>query len=244
MDRKSREKEMASVLLSSLCMSPEDVVLGFHLLIESTEDATLDNLAIVEDLTMFFARSVVDEVITPSDLEAMEEEASRGMTGGSTGMLALRNVQALLGAKLSAEWILRCWGSGGSGKAGWELDDVKDKIGKLLQEYDYGSDIREACRCIKELGMPFFHHEVVKKALVAIMEKKGKDERLWGLLAECYGRGLITPNQMTKGLERLASCVDDLALDVPDAGKQFCCYVERTKKGGLLDASFPNGVCS
>uniref|UniRef100_A0A0D9VRC8 MI domain-containing protein n=1 Tax=Leersia perrieri TaxID=77586 RepID=A0A0D9VRC8_9ORYZ len=244
MDRKSREKEMASVLLSSLCMPPDDVVSGFHLLIEAAEDAALDNPAIVEDLTMFFARSVVDEVIAPSDLEAMEEEeAARGNTG-KRGILALRNARALLGAKLSAERILRCWGGGGTGKAGWELDDVKDKIGKLLQEYDCGGDIREACRCIKELGMPFFHHEVVKKALVAIMEKRGKDERMWGLLAECYGRGLITPNQMTKGFERVAGCVDDLALDVPDAGKQFCCYVERAKKGGWLDASFPNGVCS
>ncbi|XP_006649650.1 MA3 DOMAIN-CONTAINING TRANSLATION REGULATORY FACTOR 2 [Oryza brachyantha] len=244
MDRKSREKEMASVLLSSLCMPPGDVVSGFQLLIESAEDAALDNPAIVEDLTMFFARSVVDEVIAPSDLEAMEEEAGRGKSGVSTGMLALRNARALLSAKLSAERILRCWGGGGTGKPGWELDEVKDKIGNLLQEYDCGGDIREACRCIMELGMPFFHHEVVKKALVAIMEKRGKDERLWGLLAECYGRGLITPNQMTKGFERVAGCVDDLALDVPDAGKQFRCYVERAKKGGWLDASFPNGVCS
>ncbi|CAN6320901.1 unnamed protein product [Urochloa humidicola] len=253
MDRKSREKEMASVLLSSLCMPPEDVVAGFHLLIDAAEDAALDNPAIVEDLAMFFARSVVDEVIPPSDLEAMEEDASGVKADGSTGMLALRNARAMLGAKLSAERILRCWGGGGSGKAGWELAEVKDKIGRLLQEYDCGGDTREACRCIKDLGMPFFHHEVVKKALVAIIEKRGKDERLWGLLSECYGRGLITPNQMTKGFDRVADCVDDLALDVPDAGKQLGCCVERAKKEGWLDASFSvarpgepvaNGVCS
>ncbi|CAN6285143.1 unnamed protein product [Urochloa humidicola] len=253
MDRKSREKEMASVLLSSLCMPPEDVVAGFHLLIDAAEDAALDNPAIVEDLAMFFARSVVDEVIAPSDLEAMEEDASGVKADGSTGMLALRNARAMLGAKLSAERILRCWGGGGSGKAGWELAEVKDKIGRLLQEYDCGGDTREACRCIKDLGMPFFHHEVVKKALVAIIEKRGKDGRLWGLLSECYGRGLITPNQMTKGFDRVADCVEDLALDVPDAGKQLGCCVERAKKEGWLDASFSvarpgepvaNGVCS
>ncbi|CAL4929854.1 unnamed protein product [Urochloa decumbens] len=254
MDRKSREKEMASVLLSSLCMPPAHVVAGFHLLIDAAEDAALDNPAIVEDLTMFFARSVVDEVIAPSDLEAMEEDASGVKADGSAGMLALRNARALLGAKLSAERILRCWGGGGSGKAGWELDEVKEKIGRLLQEYDCGGDTREACRCIKDLGLPFFHHEVVKKALVAIIEKRGKDERLWGLLSECYGRGLITPNQMTKGFDRVADCIDDLALDVPDAGKQLGCCVERAKKEGWLDASFSvarpgsppvaNGVCS
>lgn len=115
---------------------------------------------------------------------------------------------------------------------------MKDKIGKLLQEYDCGGGVREACRCIKELGMPFFHHEVVKKVLVAIIEKRGMDERLWGLLGECYGRGLITPNQMTKGFQRVADCIDDLALDVPDAGEQLGRCVERAKEGGWLDASF------
>ncbi|KAK3150902.1 hypothetical protein QOZ80_3AG0239210 [Eleusine coracana subsp. coracana] len=255
MDRKSREKEMASVLLSSLCMPAEDVVAGFHLLIEAAEDAALDNPAIVEDLTMFFARAVVDEVIAPSDLEAMEEEEAISCGKHAEGLLAIQNARALLAAKLSAERILRCWGGGGSGKAGWELHEVKDKIGRLLQEYDCGGDVREACRCIKDLGMPFFHHEVVKKALVAIIEKRGKEhERLWGLLADCYGRGLITPNQMTKGFERVADCIDDLALDVPDAGRQFGCCVDQAKKSGWLDASFTiarpahpipcNGVCS
>lgn len=242
MDRKSREKEMASVLLSSLCMPPEDVVAGFHLLTDAAEDAALDNPTIVEDLTMFFARSVVDEVVAPSDLEAMEEDVSScgRHAEDSTGLLAIRNARALLGAKLSAERILRCWGGGGTGKAGWELHEVKNRVGRLLQEYDCGGDIREACRCIKDLGMPFFHHEVVKKALVAVIEKRGTPERdrLWGLLAECYGRGLITPNQMTKGFDRVADCIDDLALDVPDAGRQLACCVEQAKKSGWLDASF------
>ena len=51
-----------------------------------------------------------------------------------------------------------------------------DKIGKLLEEYESGGEIQEAFRCIKELGMPFFHHEVVKKALVSVMEKKNENE--------------------------------------------------------------------
>ncbi|KAG9447119.1 hypothetical protein H6P81_013247 [Aristolochia fimbriata] len=33
------------------------------------------------------------------------------------------------------------------------------------EEYDSGGDVKEAFSCIKELSMPFFHHEVVKKAL-------------------------------------------------------------------------------
>ncbi|XP_026656618.1 MA3 DOMAIN-CONTAINING TRANSLATION REGULATORY FACTOR 2 isoform X1 [Phoenix dactylifera] len=236
MDRKNREKEMASVLLSSLCFPADDIVTGFVLLIESAEDAALDIPAIVEDLAMFLARAVVDEVLAPLHLDEMGNQC-----GGpdSIGSKVLRLACSLLGARLSGERILRCWGGGGSNRTGWEINDVKDKIGKLLEEYDSGGDLREACRCIKELGMPFFHHEVVKKALVTVMEKK--NERLWGLLEECYSEGLITPNQMMKGFGRVADSIDDLVLDVPDVEKQFAVYVERAKKEGWLDPSFSTG---
>lgn len=233
MDRKNREKEMASVLLSSLCLPAEHVMTGFLLLIESAEDAALDIPAIVEDLAMFLARAVVDEVLAPFHLE---ELANHCEEPDSIGSKVLNLARSSLRARLSGERILRCWGGGGSSKTGWDIDDVKDKIRKLLEEYDSGGDVREACRCIKELGMPFFHHEVVKKALVNVMEKK--NDRMWGLLKVCYSMGLITPNQMMKGFRRVADCMDDLVLDVPDVEKQFKNYVERARQDGWVDPSF------
>ncbi|KAL6218258.1 hypothetical protein ACLB2K_011473 [Fragaria x ananassa] len=247
MDRKNREKEMASVLLSSLCFPADDVVNGFVMLIESADDTALDNPVVVEDLAMFLARSVVDEVLAPQHLE---EIGSQCVAPDSIGSKVLKMSKSLLKARLSGERILRCWGGGGSSRPGWAVEDVKDKIGKLLEEFESGGGVREACRCMKELGMPFFNHEVVKKALVTIMEKK--KERLWILLEECFGSGLITMNQMTKGFGRVAESLDDLALDVPDAQKQFAHYVERAKTAGWLDSSFcfnksghvtENGTC-
>ncbi|KAL5973817.1 MA3 DOMAIN-CONTAINING TRANSLATION REGULATORY FACTOR 2 [Asimina triloba] len=234
MDRKNREKEMASVLLSTLSFPADDVVNGFLMLIESAEDAALDIPGVVEDLAMFLARAIVDEVLAPLHLE----EIGCQCTGGpdSVGAKVLKMAGALLRARLSGERILRCWGGGGSSRTGWDFEDIKDKIGKLLEEYDSGGDLREARRCIKELGVPFFHHEIVKKSLVTVMENK--TERLWGLLGECHSVGLITTDQMGKGFERVAGCLDDLALDVPDAVLQYARYVERAKKAGWLDPSF------
>ncbi|KHN32821.1 Programmed cell death protein 4 [Glycine soja] len=233
MDRKNREKEMASVLLSSLCFPADDVVSGFVMLIESADDTALDNPVVVEDLAMFLARAVVDEVLAPQHLE---EIGTQCLGPGSVGSKVLRMTKSLLKARLAGERILRCWGGGGSSRSGWAFEDVKDMIGKLLEEYESGGEIREACRCMKELGMPFFHHEVVKKALVTTIEKK--NERLWGLLKECFESGLITMNQMVKGFGRVAESLDDLALDVPDAKIQFANYVERAKANGWLDNSF------
>lgn len=51
--------------------------------------------------------------------------------------------------------------------------------------------------------------------------------------------GLITPNQMMKGFGRVAECMDDLVLDVPDVEKQFKFNVERAKKEGWIDSCFP-----
>lgn len=247
MDRKNREKEMASVLLSSLYFLADDVVNGFVMLIESADDTALDNPVVVEDLAMFLARAVVDEVLAPQHLE---EIGSKFSGQDSVGSKVLRMAKSLLNAPRSGERILRCWGGGGGSRPGWAVEDVKDKVQKLLEEYESGGEVREAYRCIKELGMPFFHHEVVKKALVTVMEKK--NERLWGLLKECFDSGLITMYQMTKGFGRVQESLDDLALDVPDAEKQFSKYVERAKAAGWLDSTFcfsksthagENGAC-
>jgi hypothetical protein len=233
MDRKNREKEMASVLLSSLCFPSDDVVNGFIMLIESADDTALDNPVVVEDLAMFLARAVVDEVLAPRQLEEIGTQFSGPE---SIGRKVLQMAKSSLKARLSGERILRCWGGGRTGSPGWDIEDVKDKVGRLLEEFESGGDIGEACRCIKELSMPFFHHEVVKKALVAIIEKK--NERLWGLLDQCFSSGLITTCQMMKGFGRVAESLDDLALDVPDAEKQFKHYVERATLAGWLDSSF------
>ncbi|KAG9441646.1 hypothetical protein H6P81_017500 [Aristolochia fimbriata] len=228
MDRKNREKEMASVLLTSLCLPPEDVVNGFLLLIESAEDTALDIPVVVDDLAMFLARAVVDEVLAPQHLE---EIGSHCVDPNTVGSKAHKMAQSLLQARLAGERILRCWGGGGSSRPGWALEDVKDKITKLLEEYDSGGDVKEAFRCIKELSMPFFHHEVVKKALVLVMENK--NERLWGLLDECFSVGLITTSQMTKGFGRVAEAMDDLILDIPDVESQLDHYVGRAKAKGF-----------
>ncbi|KAJ0743140.1 putative programmed cell death protein [Helianthus annuus] len=43
---------------------------------------------------------------------------------------------------------------------------------KLLEEYEIGGVVGEACECIRYLGMSLFNHAVGNKALVVAMEKK------------------------------------------------------------------------
>ncbi|CAN6442307.1 unnamed protein product [Victoria cruziana] len=237
MERKNREKEMTSVLLSSLCFPADEVVSGFVQLIEVVEDTVLDVPVAVEDLALFIARAVVDEVLAPQQVEEIASQMTPDQE--AVGSRVLHMTRSLLAARLSGERILRCWGGGTSRGTGWAIEDVKDKIINLLEEYESGGDLAEACRCIREIGMPFFHHEVVKKALVMAMEKKQKQqERLWRLLDECYKIGIITSNQMAKGFSRVAECMEDLKLDVPDVEEKYDSHVKRAKAAGWLDDSF------
>jgi len=229
MDRKSREKEMASVLLSSLRLelfSTDDIIEGFVMLLQSAEDTALDIVDAPSELALFLARAVIDEVLIPLNLD----EISIKLRPNSSGSQTVQMARALLSARHSGERILRCWGGG----TGWAVEDTKDKITKLLEEYNTGGDLGEACRCIRDLGMPFFNHEVVKKALVMAMEKQN-DTSILVLLQECFGEGLITINQMTKGFARVKEGLDDLILDIPNAQEKFGEYVElATERGWLL----------
>ncbi|KAF8715119.1 hypothetical protein HU200_027673 [Digitaria exilis] len=229
MDRKNREKEMASVLLSSLSLelfSTEDIIKGFVMLLQSAEDTALDIVDAPSELALFLARAVIDEVLIPLNLDEIGSKLRPSSSGNQTVQMA----RALLSARHSGERILRCWGGG----TGWAVEDAKDKITKLLEEYNTGGDLAEACRCIRDLGMPFFNHEVVKKALVMAMEKQN-DASILALLQECFGEGLITINQMTKGFSRVKEGLDDLVLDIPNAQEKFGGYVElATERGWLL----------
>ncbi|KAL3677499.1 hypothetical protein R1sor_027447 [Riccia sorocarpa] len=232
MDRKHRDKEMASVLLSALyaeVIPIGQVIRAFVLLLESAEDTALDIPDAANVLTMFLARAVVDDILAPIHLDEIDEE----LMDDTLGREIVHNARAVLTARHAGERVLRCWGGGGSGLA---VEDTKDKIIKLLEEYAAGGDLGEACQCIRDLDMPFFHHEVVKKALVMAMEKK--NDRLLGLLQESANEGLITTNQMMKGYGRMADYLDDLSLDIPDAREKFASYVAQAKREGWLKASF------
>lgn len=230
MDRKNREKEMASVLLSALGMEipTVDILNGFIMLLESAEDTALDVLDASNELALFLARAVIDDVLAPLNLEEIRSKLPPNCSGSETVHMA----RSLVSARHAGERLLRCWGGG----TGWAVEDAKDKITKLLEEFESGGDLGEACQCIRDLGMPFFNHEVVKKALVMAMEKK--NDRLLDLLQECFGEGLITFNQMAKGFSRVKDGLDDLALDIPNAREKFTSYLEHAKNSGWLLPSF------
>ncbi|XXG88939.1 hypothetical protein AAC387_Pa12g1070 [Persea americana] len=231
MDRNNREKEMASIMLSTLhteIFSTEDIVNEFVMLL----DTALDILDASNELALFLGRAVIDDVLVPLNLEEINSKLSPNCSGSET----VHTVRSLLAARHAGERILSCWGGG----AGWAVEDAKDKISKLLDEYESGGVVGEACQCIRDLGMPFFNLAVVKKALVVAMEKKNNG--MLDLLQECFGEGLITINQMMKGFARIRDTLDNLAFYIPNVEEKFIFYVEHARKNGWLLPSFTSGT--
>lgn len=227
MDRKNKIREMASFLLSILTMkifTTEDVITGFTMLLDSIDDTALDIPDASDKLALFLARAVRDDVLAPVHLNLLNEKHSEDSTAGKTITLA-RN---LAFSPHAGERLERCWG--GSSDC---LQDVKEKIMKLLEEYQSGGDLDEACRCIRDIGMPFFNHEVVKKGLIMAMEKKS--DRMLDLLQECYDEGVISVTQLTEGFSRVRDVMDDLVLDIPKASEIFDRYVEHAKKHNWIN---------
>lgn len=74
LDRRDREREMVSVLLSSLypqVLSGDQLGQGFTRLLASVEDLVLDNPDAAHLISLFLGRIIVDEVLPPSFLTSV-----------------------------------------------------------------------------------------------------------------------------------------------------------------------------
>lgn len=223
LDHHDREKEMASVLLSALyadVIQPDQLAKGFANLLESVDDLILDIPDAVDILAVFLARAVVDDILPPAFLA----KAQKVLTKESKGLAVIQTAEkSYLLAPHHAEVIERKWG----GSTHTTVAEVQAKIVALLKEYVESGDKAEACRCIRELNVPFFHHEVVKKALVLAMEEKAAEAKIWALLQESAEEGLITSSQMSKGFTRISDSIHDLALDIPQAKEKLESFTAR-----------------
>ena len=62
----------------------------------------------------------------------------------------------------------------------------------LLKEYLVSSNYTEAAGCLRTLDVPHYHHEFVKRALLAAFEKPDQAPTLFSLLSKLTGTGQIS----------------------------------------------------
>ncbi|KAG8548496.1 hypothetical protein GDO81_025226 [Engystomops pustulosus] len=125
------------------------------------------------------------------------------------------------------------WGTGGGQQPVKKL--VKE-IDMLLKEYILSGDVSEAERCLQELEVPHFHHELVYEAILMVLEASGDTtyKMMLNLLECLWKSAVITLDQMKRGYDRIFQEIPDINLDVPHAYSVLERFVEDCFKAGII----------
>merc|ERR1712094_102545 len=107
-------------------------------------------------------------------------------------------------------------------------------IDQLLSEYLLSGDHIEAERCTKELASPHFHHELVKRAVVHVLDKNEEEQRKMSrLLTHLHGAEILQSSQLQQGFDKLRGLTDELVLDSPQAGQVIGLFVKLAESDGI-----------
>ena len=231
MERKPSQREMTSILLSDMygqILLQGDIASGFDLLLENLPDLILDTPDAATVLGNFIARAVADDCLPPKFVQSY-----KGKVECPHARASLEHADALLSMKHGLVRLDNVWGVGGG------MRPVKYLINQmhlLLKEYLCSGDSAEACRCLQELEVPHFHHELVYEALVMVIEDMREIamelmSKLFQVLASSV---IVTPDQMIRGFYRVYDEMPDICIDVPQAYTVLEKFVLKCQVAGFL----------
>ncbi|KAK9834580.1 hypothetical protein WJX74_005106 [Apatococcus lobatus] len=228
MDRRAREREQASLAVSALAaagLQESQLTIAFEELLLGLEDLELDVPDAEALLALFLARSLVDEALPPSALNAL----ARSLPSGCSALNVVQLTGAKLGARHAAERVQQCWKGSSRDPA-----ELKADMRALLKEYAQSNDRVEALHCLRDLGVPAFHHELVRQALMFIFQEPAAKPKMMNLLKAVADSGIVPQNQMQAAFARVKLEIEDIQLDCPGASEQFAACEEEAASQGWI----------
>lgn len=214
MEHKPSHREMTSVLLADLyghLLFEPHYAKGYDTLIKNLNELVLDTPEAPTILGNFIARSIADDCIPPKFLQGY-----KGKVDCEHAVVTLARSDSLLSMRHGLVRLDNVWGVGGGTRPVKYL--VKQMV-LLLEEFLSSSDIAEATRCLQELEVPHFHHELVYEAIVMAIEKMDMrtSSMMCQLLDSLHRAIIITPTQMRAGFLRVYEDMPQICVDVPPA---------------------------
>jgi programmed cell death protein 4 len=214
MDRHNPQREMISRLISDLysgVLSQQDIARGFDELLQCLDDLRLDTPDAHNLLGQFIARCVADDCLPPKFIMNY-----KGKVESDYVKSALEKAEVLLTMNHGIAHLDNIWGVGGGNRP---VKYLTNKIVDLLKEYVNSGDNKEAMKCLQELDVPHFHHELVYQAIDMAIEDSSERiiDMMVGLLDFLTKTNVITIDQFEKGARRLYHDINDINLDVPAA---------------------------
>ena len=168
MEKKNRDKERASVLLSAMTRvyGSEQFFEGFIRVLKSIDDLALDTPDVVPVVANFIARAMVDDVLPPSFIGLLPQ---RLVASSPRARQVVAAVQQLV-EKGGVQSMVHSWGAASKSS----VEELKASVKTLVDEYFVEREVQEAVRCVRELDAPHFGHEVVKRIVFGAVERGEK----------------------------------------------------------------------
>lgn len=215
LDRHDPQRELTSRLVRSLhedILHTQDISKGFDSLLASLSDLTLDTPSAPQVLGQFIARAIADECLPADFIDNYKGKVETEHTKG-----ALEKAEVLVSAlHHGLAKMDNVWGTGGGTIP---VKYLTNKMVLLLQEYLSSGDVAEATRCLLELDVPHFSHELVYQAAILAIEQSSDraSDCIVRLLKSFSTSNVITPDQFRKGVKRVFADMPEICLDVPSA---------------------------
>ncbi|XP_074615515.1 programmed cell death protein 4-like isoform X1 [Acropora palmata] len=234
LEKKATQREMASVLISDLYgkhLSQHDIAKGFQQLLDDLDDLCLDTPEAPKFLGKFIARAIADDCLPPAFVASFEDVPSH-----SNQAIAMNEAAVLLKMKHGMVRLDSVWGVAG-GRRPVKL--LVKKMVLLLKEYLCSEDVEEASRCVQDLEVPHFYHELIFEAIVMMLEDG--HERVMLLMKDLFQffskTNIITPDQIRNGFERVFNSFADIQLDIPNAHTLLETFTDMCARDGIIPIS-------
>lgn len=227
MDKTDREREMVSKALIELQVANllpfTQLAKAFERLLETIDDLSLDIPAAPKYVAQFIAKAVADDVLPPAFLMDKYIE--------SLATSVVQHAKVLLSMKHGLGRLERVWGVSISSS----VDELKDEIKTLLLEYFNSTDCGEVARLLKKMNVPFFHHELVKRAVLLAVERKQREQAMVSVLLKLLVKSeVVSTKQLQIGFQRLYKEMEDIKLDNPNGHQVIDIFSEQSIKDGCL----------
>jgi len=232
MDHKPSHREMTSHLISELyqkVISQRDIGKAFDLLLRQLTDLILDTPDASTVLGNFMARCIADDCIPPKFLLSY-----KGNVEETNMKDALQRAEVLLNMKHGLVRLDNVWGVGGGIRP---VKYLVKQIILLLKEYLCSCDIEEATRCLLDLEVPHFHHELVYEVVVMVIESSHQktEEAMCKLLMSLFRSFVITIEQVRAGFQRVYDEMPEISIDVPQAYNILERWANRCRQASIIN---------
>ncbi|KAK2712532.1 programmed cell death protein 4-like [Artemia franciscana] len=231
MDHKPSHREMISVLISDLYnwfLSERDIERGLDQLLSNLPDLVLDFPEAPVILGNFIGRFIADDCLYPRFIRNYE-----GKVKCPLAKQALVRADVLISMNHGMVRLDNVWGVGGGYRP---VRSLIKAMNLILKEYVTSRDEKEAARCLKDLEVPHFHHELVYEAIMYVLDScnANVEDLIIQLLKHLYDTGTLTYDQLKAGFQRVLDEIDDIIIDIPNVTHLLEHFAQKCKKAGVV----------